>query len=1072
MNTMIIIYGVFAVFALAFGFFLAMHVTKSLRTHSEALKRLNRAGAALPVADHRTHVKARAKQAQSEGSNHHLSGSVRTSNCLSLPTHGAIRHVNGGYIRGYRVELQASLLANEHAIENIYDRLKQLLASDKPAGTLIQYRFANHTDPGYAVHEHRAAQAAPELTYPPARALHEYAVKYYEDLAATNQFRRPMLSVWVYVPMKHRNDHLHNGMAATMRRIKNDFSVARAAENLRSAYKAGSDVVIRRLQESEQEAFEQAEKVFRQIESGSPLKMTRLSQSETWAALYMGHNENAQIPPTYPTTPLMDLRDYLCGETIEGDGWYLLHGRTPVSIISLFAPPEPGSFAGIMRGLTSNPALTGRHTIVSEYIQLDRDKSKKGLKSRSKRIIKSSVKASGGVKLSADNLRAFQELEHVQMELTNSGEALTQLRFFVIVYGTPVQTQSQLKASVKQLEIDCENIITAIKRSMPGADPAREEPAALRTIYPSTIIGEMEPFKKTGREIEEVCDSLAALIPAEAAWDGTTRPHTLLATVTGKLIGLNFFQNKYTASPVGIVLGGTGSGKSVFMARTANDVLATLPLARVVGVDFGESLGPLVDVVGGRHLRFVLGETRAINIWDYVGLEEGVMPDEEQINLVVEDLLKLARVNPERESAIISESILKTCVKDVYADEVPNNQPNWPKHEPVHSHLLQKLGTYPFPEHQKRVAQDLKQILEDYRKHPWLDAPTHHDYENESPLDVYELDSLEKFPKDVRESLAFRVYARVIRAIGMKVGGELTPTLLIFDEMHKIVERYPDIMRAIKKGARQGRKENVVTLLGTQSYEDLKLIHDITANAGIKIIGKQIGNYDGFIKDAQWSQAAAGAISNIRNIAGLHAHYVISFGSGSDQQIELVQVDLGSVELWTFTTAPAERNARARVARLVPYWNMGEIVMWLAAKYPHGLIFAELESIDETLLAPYMTYRELPAMQTAELDTGEPEYATAATAAADGDGALHQEWIEAPTTELMAANENDWASADEVDLAKEGLLDALSNFIDDRDAKGTWPRRTSQQHAARAAELGIDIPGVIIIDPEESDRSN
>jgi type IV secretory pathway VirB4 component len=101
------------------------------------------------------------------------------------------------------------------------------------------------------------------------------------------------------------------------------------------------------------------------------------------------------------------------------------------------------------------------------------------------------------------------------------------------------------------------------------------------------------------------------------------------------LIGLNFFDTARISSPLALVLGEPGSGKSTFMARVINDVLGTLPEARVRAVDFGESLGPHVDVTGGRHLRFNIDDRRTINIWDYPGLGLGEMPDETQIALVV-----------------------------------------------------------------------------------------------------------------------------------------------------------------------------------------------------------------------------------------------------------------------------------------------------------------------------------------------------------------------------------------------------------------------------------------------------
>jgi hypothetical protein len=414
------------------------------------------------------------------------------------------------------------------------------------------------------------------------------------------------------------------------------------------------------------------------------------------------------------------------------------------------------------------------------------------------------------------------------------------------------------------------------------------------------------------------------------------------------VIGLDLFDRGAIPSPLGLVLGQPGSGKSVMMARITNDVLATLPEARVRAVDFGESLGPHVDVVAGRHLRFNTADPRTINIWDYPGLESGEPPDETQIALVVMDAMRLARVKPDDS---IAEDILTNVVTEVYKNEVPRNGPGRPKHEPTHSNLLAMLDSHPFPSQAVRDrAATLALALEKYRDHPWIDAPTHPDFTADSTYDVYELDSLDHFQQDVRETLAGRVAARVVRSIGqLKADGTRTPVLLVFDEVWKIRDKYPHILDVIKRGARQGRKENAVTLLATQAYEDFEKLFDITRTAGVKIIGKQIGDCSKLIEDAGLSNNAAAAIGAIKNIPGEYAQYVLVLGSGFDQVVEMIQMDLSPAELWTFTTNPYERNARARVQALTRR-PLSEVIGWLATVYPRGLAAAGLVEIDESLL--------------------------------------------------------------------------------------------------------------------------
>src|SRR5438105_6663589 len=203
---------------------------------------------------------------------------------------------------------------------------------------------------------------------------------------------------------------------------------------------------------------------------------------------------------------------------------------------------------------------------------------------------------------------------------------------------------------------------------------------------------------------------------------------------------LNVFDTSITSSPVVLALGGQGSGKSTLMADIVCDTLSEVPHAVAYMADFGGSFAWLCRIAGGRQYRFVDGEPRAINIFDYPGLEDGIMPTKTQVQLVVGFLKKLANVRAEDD---VAPKLLKKAVLEVYRNEVPYNKPDWPRHEPTLSHLLNVLKVYPWERGaQKERANSLYLALEEYKGDPWLDAETHEDYRAASPLHVFELDSL------------------------------------------------------------------------------------------------------------------------------------------------------------------------------------------------------------------------------------------------------------------------------------------------------------------------------------------
>jgi hypothetical protein len=863
-----------------------------------------------------------------------------------------LRHTDGAYTRGYEAELAATMLAPDSVVEAHYDELARMLAVEKPPGTVIQFRFSSGPDPGRAIAIHLKARGDKALTHPEASLLHALNLDFYKTVAESRAYRHGKLSVWVRVPVRQAGDATSKGLSAFIPAVGREIrkqGLSHLARAVRSSYTATrDDGVVRRIVEDERAAREQAEKAFRLVERECPLALRRFDRNELWEAIYLGHRQNAKAVPIIPDQPGFDVRDYLCGETIDGDGWYVMHGSHPACIVSMFVPPQPAVSADALRALTLHPGLTFRHTLVVEYVTLDQRKAVKRLDRRIRQVRRTHIRADGRHRQTPEARAALVDLESVRDHITGSREALIQARFYAIIYADPARTRAELQQSLRELDHYSEQMVTAMQ-SIPGVEAAREEPASLRSLYHRCLVGEADA-RPTGREFTEVAHSLAALAPSESAWEGARRPHTLCSTPTGRLIGFDLFDRARISSPLVSVLGQPGSGKSTMMARMINDVLASLPEARVRAVDFGGSLAPHVDITRGRHLRFSIEDTRTINIWDYPGLEHGEMPNETEIALVVIDAMKLARVKPDDN---IAEDILTNVVTEVFKNEVPRNGADRPKHEPTHSHLLAMLETYPFQSQAVRDrAATLALALEKYRNHPWLDAPTHPDFAVDSPYDVYELDSLDAFPQDVRETLANRVAARVVRSIGqLKADNTRTPTLLIFDEVWKIVQYYPGILRVIQKGARTGRRENAVTVLATHTYEDFTGLHDITKTAGVKIIGKQIGDYSRLVADAGLSENAAAAVSAIKNVAGHYAQYVLVIGAGQDQTVEMIQMDLSPAELWTFTTNPYERNARARVSSLRPQWPLADVIAWLAAIYPRGLASEGLVEIDESQLA-------------------------------------------------------------------------------------------------------------------------
>src|SRR5437588_13009537 len=63
----------------------------------------------------------------------------------------ALRHKDGSMTVAYNVEAPATMFADDSLVDIRYDDLARMLAFEKPAGTLMQFRYSTIPDPGYAI---------------------------------------------------------------------------------------------------------------------------------------------------------------------------------------------------------------------------------------------------------------------------------------------------------------------------------------------------------------------------------------------------------------------------------------------------------------------------------------------------------------------------------------------------------------------------------------------------------------------------------------------------------------------------------------------------------------------------------------------------------------------------------------------------------------------------------------------------------------------------------------------------------------------------------------------------------
>src|ERR1044071_7194803 len=473
----------------------------------------------------------------------------------------ALRHKDGSLTVAYEVGMSNSMFSDDQLIDIRYDDMARMLAFDKPSGTLVQFRYATTSDPGHAIKSVIASRARAG-NHVLAGLLQASNLDWLRTSGKIQPYRRSVLTMWVQVPPKqHGNstiDALSNFKGALVIE-KRKHGLLHAARNVFSIYsRTADDSVVRNTLEDEARSYQRANAIWRQIENSSPLILRRFNRQELWEAVFFGHCQNAISAPTLPERPGCDLRSYLCAETIEGDLNYLMHGQYTVAIVSMFTPPNEFVTADALRGLIGRRDFNSRHIIVTEFLFPEQRKETKRLDRRIKQVKRTFTKRDN-----PEGAAALRSLRAVRDE----------------VAGERARNLVELRRSLEQLDEQCEKVVAAI-RQIPGANAEREEPEALRALYPSAIVGELRP-KLTGRELTEVSNSVVALTPSEDSWAGASRPHTLLSTATGRLIGIDLFDRNQIPSPLIQIIAAPRGGKSILMAQFACDVLASLREASV-----------------------------------------------------------------------------------------------------------------------------------------------------------------------------------------------------------------------------------------------------------------------------------------------------------------------------------------------------------------------------------------------------------------------------------------------------------------------------------------------------------
>lgn len=864
-----------------------------------------------------------------------------------------IRYRDGSFGKAYTFEPSNTLYDDGRLTEQRIEDLKTILKFDKPPNTIVQFRFANAVDDGRVLKDHLRSRDE-QNSDPIASVLQATNLSVYEEAIRSGQVIRQSATVWIRVPLRYSSDKSLLGKAfpSVIRAVRENGILLFLRHPIVKARNAAGQAIVTRELEAESDCRTKAMRVFQAFEANFPksLDLREMESDELFSNLFASHRRDHAEVPVLPKNGRVDVRRYLGSAKVEAGGeLFVRHNGTPASIVSLKSLPNGFVTADVMRYLTATRNLCFPHEIVVDLMTTEKQAAKKDLQKRIDRIEGSRNTWLGFRNLKKDAVVIKGDLENLLEQVEADNEEICRLRMNVIVFADRSKGAKEARRQLEILDDRCDAVISAIRKKI-GADAVREDGVRQRAIYPRMLAGELSA-KRTGQELTETADSVIALVPTETSWRGSKRPHSIFTTPNGQMFGLDLYDRSLIKSPTVIVTAASGEGKSFLASMLITDVRAHRGNVKVRVMDYRHSFKPICLLFGGRHIEFTEKDPKPINIWNYPGIEDGLAPTKRQLAMVLTDILILSKT-PKTDA--ITSAIASTVIDEVYKMALARNGHGRPKFQPTLGHFLDILKSYHWNAGEERQANELYLKLNIHRKDPWLNAPTHPEYDEPSLFDVFELSGISSLDEKIRESVGFRISAQIIQEIGEEnAQNQKQPILFLCDEMREINKHFPAIQELIAEATVTGRKEGLVTVLFSQAYEHFTGTPerpsitgiDLVKNSGVKMIGKQIGGFERLADDCELAPETVAAVRGIRNQYGRYTQWVFVIGSGADKIVQMAEIHLSPAMIWANTNDTNEVNARRLVENVRPDLPQEIVISWLASKYPNGLTAAGLTEI-------------------------------------------------------------------------------------------------------------------------------
>ncbi len=716
----------------------------------------------------------------------------------------------------------------------------------------------------------------------------------------------------------------------------------------RMSYSLSAKKCIERSRQEHEELLAEFESLMAGVEAtlhATGMKARRMTHNDIFLEVKRALNPLVEDRHSY-REPALSLfpesaRSQMANVNIEDEtDDYVKIGGLLYSWVTLKDLPD-ATFQGVLRELM----VMDFPLVVNVEVSLpDHAEAVKRFKKQLRKMTAAQRDIHGGFRLDMDARVAQGELMQVLNDLISSSLRACSVSLIVSVRTSrPARNRRELEEAERVLADRRQRVLHAMAR-MNGARGIFEDAAKKRLFFSGLpAMADHENY----REHDALTLHAADLLPVEVPWQGTPNsPLALFETPYRRLVPFSPFDPSLSDAN-GLIIGGTGSGKTVLMQELLLMMGRANPLVSIL--ERGNSYQPLVELMGGRVITVDLEGNETLNPWD---LPQGeAEPTREKVAFLKSLARHMLGETPGADTSLL-DSVLTDAIGRTYkrrAAQLSNPIPTF-------ADLRDELAQWRDEDRNERAMDEAR--LASLKLRQWtgekgiysrlFDAPTTMRLDNN-----WLFFDVEKLGPDPRLETAMSMV--IANAVSERAAGKTgQPSITVLDECWFLLDS-PALAPEVVQLFRTARKRNSSVWGISQAIEDFVGTETephphgpgILKNASTKIIGKQQGSVAALAEHLFLNSAAIAEIKAFgapRKGQGAEALVVLGEKTETTQTIRIVPTP---ISYWICTTFPRERRYRHWYLKTHAGRPQIELYRELAAKFPQGL--AESPQLPEEL---------------------------------------------------------------------------------------------------------------------------